>query len=150
MLIDDFWSCIDMSGGIDACWPWLFSLKNGYGNVWDGEKTLYCHREAWSRHNNKAIPKGCVVMHSCDNRKCCNPAHLSIGTQKKNLTDMVSRGRHKHPDTRGSKNPSSKLSESDVVAIRSDSRRQIDIAKKYDISQGCVSAIKRGKTWSCL
>ena len=44
------------------------------------------------------IPKGKVVMHLCDNRKCCNPRHLSIGTQKENLLDMRTKQRQgTHP-----------------------------------------------------
>lgn len=33
-------------------------------------------------------------MHTCDNTKCYNPAHLVIGTQKDNVTDMITKNRH--------------------------------------------------------
>jgi hypothetical protein len=35
-----------------------------------------------------------VVMHACDVPACCNPDHLSVGTQKENLADMRAKGRH--------------------------------------------------------
>jgi hypothetical protein len=40
-----------------------------------------------------SIPKGKVVMHSCDVRLCINPEHLSVGTQKENIQDAIQKGR---------------------------------------------------------
>jgi len=36
-----------------------------------------------------------VVMHTCDNRLCVNPAHLKGGTQKDNIVDAGIKGRMK-------------------------------------------------------
>ena len=32
-------------------------------------------------------------MYSCDNRRCCNPKHLSVGTNRENALDMMRKGR---------------------------------------------------------
>jgi hypothetical protein len=45
-----------------------------------------------------------VVMHSCDNPPCCNPAHLSAGTVRDNALDMIAKGRANPP--RGELHPS--------------------------------------------
>ncbi len=34
-----------------------------------------------------------TVMHSCDNRLCINPNHLSSGTYRENTQDMLAKGR---------------------------------------------------------
>lgn len=91
-LIPRFWERV-VRGGPRECWEWQGSRHpSGHGQVWDGEKVVYAHRTAWALVNGP-VPDGLVVMHSCDNPPCANPAHLSVGTQGDNLRDMASKGR---------------------------------------------------------
>ena len=53
----------------------------------------HAHRVAYE-HKHGPIPKGMVVMHLCDNPACCNPDHLTLGTNKENMYDSVLKGRH--------------------------------------------------------
>jgi hypothetical protein len=74
--------------------------KDGYGQIWgDPPKTgsararnLGAHRAAYEVWVGP-IPKGMLVLHSCDNRLCINPKHLSLGTHADNMAQMVARGR---------------------------------------------------------
>jgi len=78
------------------CWLFSGSLNSdGYGNVRIGGrkgKTVKTHRLAWEEFFGP-IPDGLRVCHRCDVPSCCNPDHLFLGTQRDNVTDMVSKGR---------------------------------------------------------
>jgi hypothetical protein len=87
----------------DDCWLWTGALNapegtrsGGYGVVGTTRpKTALAHRVAWELVNGP-IPAGMVVAHRCDNRRCVNPAHLFIGTQKDNVHDMLAKGRQRN------------------------------------------------------
>ena len=74
---------------------WITDYKPSiWGYVHVNNKRL--HRIAWEAHNAEPIPKGMVIMHTCDNRACFNPEHLVVGTQQENIADAISKGRFDH------------------------------------------------------
>jgi hypothetical protein len=139
------WASIAI-GRPDECWEWQgYVQPNGYGNYYDKAdgKKHSAHREAWISVNGE-IPDGLCVLHRCDNRKCCNPGHLFLGTHSDNAADKVSKGRQaKGRDTISA----AKLTEDSVCAIRTDQRSQQKIADDYGITQSNVSYIKSHKKW---
>lgn len=94
-----FWSKVNVPQDRldkDYCWEWRASLdRHGYGQFKPvvGANPLRAHRVAWEIWNGRDVPGGLLILHSCDNPKCCNPNHLSPGTHKQNSEDMVKRGR---------------------------------------------------------
>lgn len=135
--------------GNSDCWIWRGHVDNiGYGRFpYNGENKA--HRVSYSLHKGE-IPKGMLVMHSCDNRQCVNPDHLSIGTQKENMQDMASKGRGKSPKLFGAKNPMSKLTKEKVDQIRllcSSGEKQSNVAKSFSVSPMTVSRIVRKELW---
>jgi hypothetical protein len=92
---EKFWAKVDASE--DGCWPWTGCVSTqGYGRA---GKRDYAHRIAYELTHGP-IPKGEEIRHACDNRICCNPAHLSTGARSDNVRDMVERGRHYSPFSR--------------------------------------------------
>lgn len=77
-----------------GCWLWLAFQQHGYGRFHiSGNRSLkLAHRVSYVIHKGQ-IPKGMLVMHTCDNGLCVNPDHLVIGTQADNLADMRRKGR---------------------------------------------------------
>jgi len=128
----------------------------GYPQICVNGKRMYLHRFIYEQSFGK-IPKGLEVMHKCDNPTCINIEHLTLGTHQDNMDDKVIKNRQAKGDSltknrnhfkpKGIKNPACKLKEDDVLNIRIDTSSQIEIAKKYNISQSQVSAIKTNKSW---
>lgn len=77
------------------CWSFTGSKRaSGHGQIWENGKLSNAHRVAYEAKYGP-IPPGMVVMHLCDNPACCNPDHLTLGTEKDNTHDAVLKGRRK-------------------------------------------------------
>jgi hypothetical protein len=92
------------------------------------------------------------VRHDCDNRLCCNPAHLVEGTHLQNMADMRERGRSRkgEPMPIGQDARAAKLADEDVREIRSQRQRGAklrEIAEAFNVCTSSVSAICRGERW---
>lgn len=151
-LADAFWAyCTRRS--TNECWEWEGPSHRGYGFFkWNGQK-YFAHRVAFELHNGpipKAEnPRDASICHTCDNPLCCNPAHLFLGTQTENNLDMVAKGRH--ADVRGSKNPSSKLTEDNVGEIRelhAEGMSGAAIARRFGVSKELIYGIVQRKSWT--
>jgi len=82
------------------------------------------------------------VCHRCDNKLCCNPAHLFLGTNEENMKDKVNKGRQ----AKGNANPLAKLSPDKVIQIRkmlAEGRLyQWKIAEMFGVNQSVISRLK--------
>ena len=76
-----------------GCWLWTGAVvKDGYGQVSIGGTFKRAHRVVFEMLGG-AIPAGAYLLHRCDVPACVNPAHLYVGTQKRNVADCIERGR---------------------------------------------------------
>lgn len=63
-------------------------------------RMIKAHRAAWMAATGREIAAGMCVLHKCDNPRCCNPAHLWLGTNPENTRDKVEKGRQYRPTNR--------------------------------------------------
>jgi len=154
------WSKIDKRGP-DECWPWTGKAKvQGYGLAYLGpnERNVRAHRAAWEMTNGPIPPSdayhGTVVMHICDNRICCNPNHLRLGTHDDNMADMAAKGRGVIPRKFGKGVEhilaSPKLNDAAIREIRAAKKGRKEIvalACKYDLEIANVYNIRSRRTW---
>jgi hypothetical protein len=145
-----FWAKVDKTA---ACWLWRGALAgSGYGLIRNETQRMEgAHRVAY-RLSKGDIPAGLLVLHTCDNKLCVNPAHLFAGTQCDNMHDMDRKGRRRNGfrQQKGAKNNNAKLT---VDIVRKAKRllacgvRQAVVMRKLRISRANVWCIAHGKSW---
>lgn len=147
-----FWSKVQRSGE-DACWEWLASLTvhGGYGQITAGRGVLLkAHRVAYTL--SKGVPPaGMFVCHTCNNPKCCNPAHLYAGTPQDNWNDTRRAGKaHKFQPRKLQENPCAKLTNKQARMVLASPRSGADLAEELGVSRNAISNLRRRKTWKTL
>lgn len=146
-----FLSKIDYRGEHE-CWIWKAGrLKSGYGyfSARKGRrKTWPAHRVAWMMVHKQDIPLGFVIHHICATPSCVNPEHLKLATFQENNLETVRMGRGNRRT--GSDCPWAKLTEADVLEIRSSEAPQRSLAGKFGVDQSLISQIRSGKRWGHL
>lgn len=150
--IERFWSKVNKNGSIhpyDAslgrCWEWMASRsKKGYGHFCLSGKCWQSHRLSWYIAFNN-IPDKIMVLHSCDNRCCVNPDHLSLGTNDDNMKDMVKKGRQ------GIRVVHRKLTYEQAEEIRqryeAEGVYQFELAFEYGVCQRTINNIIHRRVW---
>lgn len=148
---DVFWKKVDIRGK-DDCWNWLGCIDKatGYGKFrYNNVNNMLPHRVAYYITLGD-IPDGHFVCHTCDNRSCCNPKHLFIGSPLDNVNDMISKGRNPI----GEKDGTAILTEKDVIEIREllqkGKHTQVEIGKIYGVKSVTICAIKSRRNWGWL
>ena len=147
-----FWTNVVVKSPND-CWEWQAGKsKKGYGTFTMNGQRDYAHRVSYQLHYGP-IPNDLCVCHSCDNRPCCNPAHLFLGTNADNSADMAQKGRAKNrgQGNKGELHNLAKITESIALEIRerqAKGEQQTDITKRLGISKYIVWDVVHCKTWT--
>jgi len=149
-MIDRFWDKVDKRGD-DECWEWKGQVSDGYGRFRSHVGGL-AHRYSWVIHNrefedHETYENKYVIMHSCDNPKCVNPNHLSLGTSKLNNEDRDKKGRQVFIPRHGEDNPMSKITTNMARLIYQAKAKQKDISKHFNVGMDAVAGIRSGRTW---
>lgn len=133
---------VDRATTPDGCHPWTGAIRNKQGYGCFGE-SLPAHRLALLQATGIDTQGDQCTLHTCDNPKCCNPAHLYVGSHAQNMQDKHRWGRQ----PLGERSPHAKLTQEQVMDIRARyaaGAKQTDLAKAYGVSQPTISCAVRG------
>ena len=145
-LEERFFAKVDRTGGDQACWLWTGALNRGYGSFQVGKRKAYAHRFAWALAHGP-IPTGMLICHRCDNPRCCNAAHLFLGTCADNMADKTLKGRQSQGEGHGR----AKLTETEVreiVAEADHGIRGAALARRFGVTRTAVCDILHGRNWN--
>lgn len=131
----------------DDCLLWPYSRRSGYGQLYkDGRNHVVSRLACEDVYGPPPTPHH-EAAHSCGNGSlgCVNPRHLAWKTPVENHADKLVHGTR----SRGEKHGAAKLTEADVVQIRSmrGTRSLREIATQFGVSRSAVSLIHLGKNW---
>ena len=140
-----FWLYVQKSR---QCWEWTgYKNAKGYGVINLGGERVLAHRMGYQLAGG-SIPEGMFVLHHCDNPACVKPKHLFLGTIAQNNADMDAKGRGRRVGSKpGIENPSARLTEDDVRAIRLSEERVAVLAPRYGVSKVTIYAIRKRQLW---
>lgn len=139
----------------DDCWMWIGreTTEGTYGRYWSGARSWRAHRRSYELFKGP-IPKGMFVCHSCDNRPCCNPSHLWLGTIQENTADMLRKGRGVLPPPplpeqrkRGEEAHNSKLTEAAVREILASVEENEVLARRFGVKPQTIAVVRKRITW---
>lgn len=124
----------------NKCWGWKGTKKcgGGAGIKYKG-KMKPAYRILYMLYNNCELTKDMYILHSCDNRECCNPLHLRVGTPAENSKDMTDRKRN----ATGEKHGMARLTNQQVreIRIKNDLYNKSSynkLAKEYNVCRNTI------------
>jgi hypothetical protein len=150
---ENFWRKVKKRA---SCWIWQGATNStGYG-------TLTFHGKAATAHRVAAFLSGLVleisapknrrgsgfILHTCDNRRCCNPAHMRVGTYAENQLEAYARRRR--TAYKGSAHANAKQTKESIMLIKDMYAQDVSqeaIARLLGVSQSSISGILRGATY---
>jgi hypothetical protein len=140
-----FWAKVTVAAP-DECWLWKASRGgSGYGHAWieiNGERRCVdAHKLAWTLTHGP-VPEGQVVRHRCNQKLCCNPAHMQLGTHADNSRDAMRDG------LAGVKLRADDIRE--IIRERYAFRSCDEIARNFGVRKSFINDILTGHRWHCV
>jgi hypothetical protein len=139
---------------VDACWNWQGGGTSNnpalpYGRLMNERgRHEYAHRAMWRLIAGCDVAKGMLICHTCDNRLCCRPTHLFLGTHRDNMQDCRQKGRTHRPI--GELSGRAKVTEDQVRAIRASSATVAQLAAEYGVTKMNIYHIRSRQSWAHL
>ena len=120
-----------------GCWNWTGGTTwVGYGQFAFDGYVAPAHRHAYLEFKGPIGPN-LVVRHKCDNKLCCNPDHLEIGSQRDNVMDYIARGDRSYG-----------VDDATARAVYNATGLAADIAERFGVRLNVVRGIRQGRTYT--
>lgn len=154
-----FWNKVDIRDNKEECWNWLACVyPTGYGSFYVCGKSVLAHRFSYQLSKGDVQDK-LQVQHICNNKMCCNPNHLELGNQSKNVRYVVDCGMWPKGEN-ASRSILTEMQIREIYKMYNEQRRLhpcfkqwqiiVPISQKYCINTRTVNAIINGKRWSYI
>lgn len=143
-----FWTKVNVLTE-DNCWIWRGCIDKGNGKFsLTCGKTLTAHKFSYIIYNDllllgKLNSNDDYVYHTCGKQHCVNYFHLTL-----NVKSQKTKKDFDFYKLRGEKNSQSKLTNKQAHAIKYREKEKTSvIAKKYNVAERTIQAIKAGSRW---
>lgn len=135
----------------ELCWEWTgWKNEKGYGRLRYQKTNWFAHRLAYAMTYNVVLEPTDIVMHICNNPRCCNPAHLKLGTILENNLQKIVENR---ANLRNRKSRWKKLSHEEVLTVKlrlKNGHGISNLAYDFSVTTQCIRNIKNNVTWKSV
>lgn len=131
----------------NECWNWMGRKGRGddqYGkfDIQNGQRYYFvAHRLAYYYFKNEWAGY-LLVRHKCNNKLCCNPNHLVLGTDQENSQDAAKDGLLSNKNPNQYKSRFTKDDVEKMIKMRQERKTMNEIAKSFNLG-------KRGSSLIC-
>lgn len=126
----------------EECLIWPFStITPGYGVFAIKRKAITAHRWMCEFTHGKPPTPQHQASHSCGNRRCVNPQHISWKTRSANQRDRKVHGTNNKSRTKITAQQAAQIRQLKGVET------SVETAARYGVTESNVRAIQSGKTW---
>lgn len=137
-----FEQALEYQGDDCLLWPFAKTRRYGYPVMgWQGKNWRVSRLVNTLVHGR--CPEGHETAHSCGNRLCIAPKHLSWATHRDNCADKVRHG----TDPAGARNGNATLTQEQVNYIRVSREGPKALSLKFGVSQQQICGIQQGYAW---
>lgn len=127
-------------------------MNGKYPAIWLNGENVHLHRYVWEKHFGK-IPDGFIVHHKDENKMNWSIGNLELVSRSEHIRKHQHNLHNENTRRFGEKARRHKLTQKQVDEIRKVYKKYDKhsggraLAKKYDVSEHCISSIVRGISW---
>lgn len=119
----------------NECWNWYGKIgTDKYGKFNIGKCCFVAHRIAYYYFKNKWAGY-LLVRHKCNNKLCCNPKHLELGTDQENSQDAAKDGLLSHKNLNHYKSKFSKEDVEKMIKLRKQQKTMNEISNIFKLGK---------------